>query len=89
MVNPTIIAAGAEGDDADVFRVTVRQQIEIIHAALATLQKDGSHKDSIDAVYRCLNAIKNACSFMGQTEIKVYAERTAGIVDQGRRSGID
>lgn len=89
VVNPTIIAAGAEGDDADVFRVTVRQQIEIIHAALATLQKDGSHKDSIDAVYRCLNAIKNACSFMGQTEIKVYAERTAGIVDQGRRSGID
>ncbi len=74
VVNPTIIAAGAEGDDADVFRVTVRQQIEIIHAALATLQKDGSHKDSIDAVYRCLNAIKNACSFMGQTEIKVYAE---------------
>lgn len=26
---------------------------------------------------------------MGQTEIKVYAERTAGIVDQGRVSGID
>ncbi len=89
VVNPTIIPVGSEGDDADVFRVTVRQQIEIIHAALATLQKDGSHKDSIDAVYRCLIAVKNACSFVGQTEIKVYAERTAGIVDQGRRSGID
>ncbi|MGE9985897.1 Hpt domain-containing protein [Desulfovibrio sp. SGI.169] len=89
VVNPTIIAVGSEGDDADVFRVTVRQQIEIIRAALATLQKDGSHKDSIDAVYRCLIAIKNACSFMGQDEIKVYAERTAGIVDQGRNSGID
>ncbi len=26
---------------------------------------------------------------MGQNEIKVYAERTAGIVDQGRKQGID
>lgn len=89
VVNPTIIPVGSEGDDAEVFRVTVRQQIEIIRAALATLQKDGSHKESIDAVYRCLVAVRNACSFVGQTEIKVYAERTAGIVDQGRVSGID
>ncbi len=89
VVNPTIIPVGSEGDDAEVFRVTVRQQIEIIRAALATLQKDGSHKESIDAVYRCLVAVRNACSFVGQTEIKVYAERTAGIVDQGRISGID
>ena len=89
VVNPTIIPVGSEGDDVEVFRVTVRQQIEIIRAALATLQKDGSHKESIDAVYRCLIAVRNACSFVGQTEIKVYAERTAGIVDQGRTSGID
>lgn len=89
VVNPTIIPVGSEGDDAEVFRVTVRQQIEIIRAALATLQKDGSHKESIDAVYRCLIAVRNACSFVGQMEIKVYAERTAGIVDQGRTSGID
>lgn len=89
VVNPTIIPVGSEGDDVEVFRMTVRQQIEIIRAALATLQKDGSHKESIDAVYRCLIAVRNACSFVGQTEIKVYAERTAGIVDQGRTSGID
>lgn len=89
VVNPTIIPVGSEGDDVEVFRVTVRQQIEIIRAALATLQKDGSHKESIDAVFRCLIAVRNACSFVGQTEIKVYAERTAGIVDQGRTSGID
>lgn len=80
---------GSECDDAEAFRVTVRQQIEIIHAALETLKKDGSHKDSIDAIHRCLVAVKNACAFVGQDEIKVYAERTAGIVDQGRSSGID
>ena len=89
VVSPTIIPAGSEGDDAEAFRVTVRQQMEIIHAALETLKKDGTHKDSIDAIYRCLVAVKNACGFMGLTDIKVYAERTAGIVDQGRTSGID
>ncbi|WP_417038793.1 Hpt domain-containing protein [Desulfovibrio legallii] len=89
VVSPTIIPVGSEGDDAEAFRVTVRQQMEIIHAALETLKKDGTHKDSIDAIYRCLVAVKNACGFMGLTDIKVYAERTAGIVDQGRTSGID
>lgn len=89
VVTPTFFAVGAENDDAEAFRVTVRQQFEIIHAALETLKKDGSHKDSIDALYRCLMAVKNACGFMEFEEIKVYAERTAGIVDQGRISGID
>ncbi|MBD5641640.1 MAG: chemotaxis protein CheA [Desulfovibrio sp.] len=89
VVNPTIIAAGAEEDDAAVFKTTVSQQLEIIRAALATLRKDGSHKDSIDALYRCLVAIRNASSFVGQDEIKVYADRTAGIIDQGRKAGID
>lgn len=89
VVQPSIIPVGLENDDIDVFRVTVKQQQEIISAALATLRKDGSHKDSIDALYRCLIAIKNACGFVGLDEIKVYAERTAGIVDQGRTTGID
>lgn len=89
VVQPSIIPVGLENDDIDVFRVTVKQQQEIISAALATLRKDGSHKDSIDALYRCLIAIKNACGFVGLDEIKIYAERTAGIVDQGRTTGID
>ena len=89
VVTPTFFAVGAENDDTEAFRVTVRQQFEIIHAALETLKKDGSHKDSIDALYRCLMAVKNACGFMEFEDIKVYAERTAGIVDQGRISGID
>lgn len=89
VVNPTIIAAGAEEDDADVFKTTVNQQLEIVRAALATLRKDGTHKDSIDALYRCLIAIRNACGFVGLEEIKVYAERTAGIVDQGRKAALD
>lgn len=89
VVTPTIIPVGSEDDDTEAFRVTVQQQIEIIHAALETLKKDGSHKDSIDALFRCLVAIKNACAFVGLAEIKTYAERTSGIVDQGRSSDID
>ncbi len=89
VVQPNIIPAGKEDSDAEVFRLTVTQQMEIIRAGLSTLRKDGSHKDSIDAIYRCLTAVKNACGFVGQNEIKVYAERTAGIVDQGRKQGID
>ncbi|MDR1660138.1 MAG: Hpt domain-containing protein, partial [Desulfovibrio sp.] len=88
-VVPVIIPAGTDGEDVDVFRVTVRQQMEIIRAALEMLKQNGDNKDSIDALYRCLVATKNACAFVGQADIKVYAERTAGIVDQGRKSGID
>ena len=71
VVMPTIIAVGTENDDIDAFRATVRQQLEIIHAALETLKKDGTHKDSIDALFRCLMAVKNACAFMDFEEIKV------------------
>lgn len=89
VVNPTIIPVGQEEDDTEVFRSTVTQQLEIIKAALATLRKDGAHKDSSDALYRCLIAIRNASGFVGQEEIKVYADRTAGIVDQGRKANLD
>lgn len=89
VVTPNIIPVGAEGDDMDAFQATVKQQFEIINAALATLRKDGSHKDSEDALFRCLTAIKNASSFVGFNDVREYAERTAGIVDQGRAQGID
>ncbi|WP_297226527.1 chemotaxis protein CheA [uncultured Desulfovibrio sp.] len=89
VVTPVIIPMGAEGDDLDAFQATIKQQFEIINAALATLRKDGAHKDSEDALFRCLTAIKNASSFVGFNDVKEYAERTAGIVDQGRSQGID
>ncbi|WP_299394369.1 chemotaxis protein CheA [uncultured Desulfovibrio sp.] len=89
VATPTIIPVGSESDDVETFRLTVQQQIEIIHAALKTLESDGSHKESIDALFRCLTAIKNACNFVGENDLKIYAERTAGIVNQGRNDNID
>lgn len=89
VVNPTIIPVGNEEDDTEVFKSTVTQQLNIIQAALATLHKDGTHKESSDALYRCLIAIRNASGFVGQDEIKVYADRTAGLVDQARKADMD
>ena len=89
VVAPIIIPVGPDGDDADIFRITVRQQMEIISAAMQTLRKDSTHKESIDAIFRCLQSVKNACNFVNLQDIKVYAERTAGIVDSARNSDMD
>lgn len=81
--------AAADKDDVAAFVATVRQQQSIISAALDELGKDGSKKEYIDALYRSLVAVQNASGFMKLEEIKVYAERTAGLVGQGRSSGMD
>ncbi len=86
---PAVVAMGVEADDNDMFRLTVAQQLEIIRACMETLSGDSNHKPSIDAIYRCLIAIKNACNFVELPEICVYAERTAGIVDSARNSDMD
>lgn len=71
------------------FAVTVKQQQSTIHAALEVLAQDSSQREYIDALYRSLISIQNASGVMGYDELKVYAERTAGLVAQGRDSGID
>ncbi len=89
VVAPAVVAMGTDDDDREMFRLTVAQQLEIIRACMETLQGDSEHKPSIDAIYRCLVAIKNACSFIELPDIQVYAERTAGIVDSARNSDMD
>ena len=84
-------AAGADRneDDLDMFRTAVRQQQAIIKEALSVLDKDSSQKEKQDALYRCLVAIQNSAAFMGFDQLKIYAERTAGLVDQARKSDMD
>ncbi len=89
VVAPAVFAVGVEDDDTELFRLTVAQQMEIIRASMATLQSDSQHKASVDAIYRSLTAIKNACGFVNLPDIKLYAERTAGIVDAARNSDMD
>ncbi len=84
-------AAGADRneDDLDMFRTAVRQQQAIIKDAMSVLGKDSSQKEKQDALYRCLVAIQNSAAFMGFDQLKIYAERTAGLVDQARKSDMD
>lgn len=71
------------------FAVTVQQQQATIQTALAELAKNSTQKEYIDALYRSVVSIQNAAGVMGFEELKVYAERTAALIAQGRDSGID
>ncbi len=86
---PAVFAMGTDDDDMEMFRRTVAQQLEIIRSCMETLDNDSNHKPSIDAIYRCLIAIKNASAFVELEDIRLYAERTAGIVDSARNSDMD
>ncbi|MDR2891796.1 MAG: Hpt domain-containing protein [Deltaproteobacteria bacterium] len=83
--------AAPEVDPSDLatYKETVGQQFEVIKAALDGLKVDGSDTPLVDALYRSLVTIQNSSSYMGLDEIKVYAERTAGIVNQARKTGLD
>ncbi len=80
---------GIEQDDVQMFQNTVSQQMNTIASALEGMRKDGNNREFPDAMYRSLTTIQNCCNFMGLEEIKVYAQRTAGIVDQGRSTDLD
>ncbi|WP_027367841.1 chemotaxis protein CheA [Desulfocurvibacter africanus] len=83
----------AEGEydpeDVQAFDQTVVQQLENIGIALRTLSQDSSQKDFVDGLYRSLMTIQNSCGYMRFGDLKVMAERTAGLVDQARKSGLD
>ena len=83
------VAPGYDPDDVALFVNTVRQQMDNIGVALKTLAGDGTQREYIDALYRCLVTIQNSSGYMGLDEVRVYAERTAGLVDQARFSGMD
>ncbi len=87
----TIVPIGADRDedDLDMYKNTVHQQRVIMVASLEEIKKDPTRKEEMDAVFRSLMAIANASNFMGFAEIKTYAERTAGIVDQARNTDMD
>ena len=82
-------AGGDDDEDVAVFKNTIDQQKNTITEALAALEKDGTQKDYVDALYRSLTTIQNSCSYMGFDEAKSYAEITSGIVDQGRKTDLD
>jgi two-component system chemotaxis sensor kinase CheA len=78
-----------DSDDVALFLNTVNQQFNHIARALETLGKDGGNREYADALFRSLTTIRNCANFMGLEDIKVYAQRTAGIVDKARSANMD
>lgn len=76
--------AAADPEDAEIFAGTARQQLDNMRLALETLEKDSTQKDYVDGLYRSLVSLQNAANYMGFNDLKVYAERTAKLVDQAR-----
>lgn len=81
--------AVVDHSEVETFKETVGQQFMIIRAALAGLKQSGSDTSLSDALFRGITTVQTSANYMGLEEIRVYAERTAGIVDQGRKTGID
>ncbi|HDQ41095.1 MAG TPA: chemotaxis protein CheA [Desulfonatronum sp.] len=73
-------------EDAEIFAQTAKQQLDNMRLALANLAKDGTQKDYVDGLYRSLVSLQNASNYMGFDELKIYAERTAKLVDQAREA---
>lgn len=79
----------ADSDDLKIFKETVGQQFVNIQSALEGLKADGGDSSLADALYRSLSTVQNSASYLGLDEVKLYTERTVGIVDQGRKSAIN
>jgi two-component system chemotaxis sensor kinase CheA len=80
--------AGYDPEDVAVFESTIDQQIVYMSQALAGLADNPESKDMVDGLFRALVTIQNSSGYMGLADLKVQAERTAGIVDQARKQGI-
>ncbi|MEF2231064.1 MAG: Hpt domain-containing protein [Pseudodesulfovibrio sp.] len=76
-------------EDVALFVSTIKQQLEGAAVALAMLRKDAEQADIVDGLFRAFQTIQNSTGYMGLEELKEYAGRTVGLVDQGRKSGID
>ncbi len=86
---PEVAPAIQDDEDVKIFKNTIEQQRSAIKEALNVLSQDGTQKEYIDALYRSIISIQNSCSYMGFEKAKNYAAITAGIVDQGRKAGLD
>jgi len=82
------VAEGYDPEDVAIFEQTVEHQHKSLDLALEMLRKDPDQRDIIDGLYRSLTTLQNSCGYMGLAEVKGYAERTAGLVDQARKSGV-
>jgi two-component system chemotaxis sensor kinase CheA len=94
--SPAEPAAQSEADepeydpeDVALFIQTIDQQFEAVVVAFEMLRKDADQRDIVDGLFRTFQTIQNSTGYMGFDEIKEYAGRTVGLVDQARKSDMD
>ena len=84
------VAGGVyDPEDVALFISTINQQLEAVDVAFAMLREDAGQKDIIDGLFRTFQTIQNSTGYMGFDDIREYAARTVGLVDQARKSDID
>lgn len=86
---PAATAGEYDPEDVELFEQTIRQQIQGAETALKMLREDPSKGDIVDGLFRTFQTIQNSTGYMGFDEIRTYAERTVGLVDQGRKTDMD
>ncbi|BCS86920.1 chemotaxis protein CheA [Pseudodesulfovibrio sediminis] len=84
-------AAGKEYDPEDIalFVQTINQQLEGTVIAFAMLREDANQREIIDGLFRIFQTIHNSTGYMGLDEVKEFAGRTVGLVDQARNTDMD
>lgn len=85
---PAPAAPSYDPEDVSIFEDTVKQQLGSIDAAMTELARDASRTEFVDALFRSLTTLQNSSAYMGLDEVRQYAERTANLVDQARKSGL-
>ncbi len=82
-------SGGYDPEDVAIFEQAVLHQHKSLDLSLEMLRKDPAQRELIDGVYRSLTTIQNSCGYMGLADVRNYAERTANLVDQARKSDMD
>ncbi len=88
-VVPSEASGIVDPEDLAIFEQTVAQQMENMTLALSILAKEPGQTEYIDALYRSLSSLRNSAAYMNLEDLRVYAERTAGLVRQARDTGLD
>jgi two-component system chemotaxis sensor kinase CheA len=78
-----------DAEDLAIFEQTVSQQLENMSFALSALSKDSGQKEYVDGLFRSLSSLQNSSAYMNLEDLRIYAERTAGLVKQARDTGLD
>lgn len=76
-------------EDVALFKTTIDQQLKAVEVAFGMLREDPGQRDIIDGLFRSFQTIQNSTGYMGFDELREYAGRTVGLVDQGRKSDMD